>query len=295
MQEKKMSTRRKRSSGRKRTNVKLVKLIRAKPPKKWMAVFEKNGKTYHRWFGAHGYEDYTMHKNRERRDKYRLRHRKDLRTKDPMRAGYLSYFILWNKVSLRSSVKDYRRRLAVYNRSGAFPTGSGHRRLSGGKLRRSKRRKSARVPQKYLPRSLSPKDRRRQKRAIEKARRMYKKGKYVDRPKVKSPRRKSKHIRKAMRMYPGVKSVTPRSSKLSVKSGCSKRAMRRVVRKGRGAYYSSGSRPNQTSDSWAYARLASTLTGGPASCVDAHILRDGCKKNSKALQAMSKTCGRGKR
>lgn len=285
-----MSTRRKRSNVPKRTNVKLVRLIRAQPPKKWMAVFEKNGKTYHRWFGAHGYEDYTMHKDRTRRDKYRQRHRKDLRTKDPMRAGYLSYFILWNKKSFRSSVQDYRKRLAAYNRSGVFPTGLKHRRLSGGKRRRSER-----ISKKYLPKSLSPKDRRRQKRAIEKARRMYKKGKYVDRPKVKSPRRKSKHIRKALRMYSGVESVTPRSSKLSVKSGCSKRAMRRVVRKGRGAYYSSGSRPNQTSDSWAYARLASALTGGPASCVDAHILREGCKKNSKALREMRKTCGRRKR
>jgi hypothetical protein len=290
-----MPKRRKKSSTRKRTGIKLVKLVHAKPPKKWLAVFDKNGKTYHRWFGAHGYEDYTMHKDQKRRANYRIRHRKDLRTKNPMRSGYLSYFILWNKPSLRLSVKDYRRRLAVYNRSGVFPTGSRYRRLSGGKLRRSKRRRSGRISAKYLPRSLSPKDRRKQKVGIEKARRMYKKGKYVDRPNVKSPRRKSKHIRKALRMYSGVRSVTPRSTKLSIQSGCSKRAMRRIVRKGRGAYYSSGSRPNQTSDSWAYARLASALTGGRASCVDAHILRDGCKKNSKALREMGKTCGCRKR
>jgi len=281
-----MSARRKRSSDGKRTNVKLIKLIRAKPPKKWMAVFEKNGKTYHKWFGAHGYGDYTTYHDRKRRDNYRQRHRKDLRTKDPMRPGYLSYFVLWNKRSLRSSVKDYRKRLSVYNRSGVFPTGLERRRLSGGKHRRN-----ARISNRYLPRSLTPKDRRRQKRAIQKARRMYKRGKYVDRPSVKSLRHKSKHIRKALQMYPGVESVTPRNTKLSAKSGCSKRAMHRIVRKGRGAYYSSGSRPNQSSGSWAYARLASALTGGPASCVDARILNNGCKKNSKALREMGKTCG----
>lgn len=35
-----------------------------------------------------------------------------------------------------------------------------------------------------------------------------------------------------------------------------------ILLKGRGAYYSSGSRPNQTSHSWAYARLAAVILGG---------------------------------
>lgn len=278
---KKMPARRPSARKKKKPHLKLVKLIRAKPPKKWMAVFEKNGKTYHRWFGAHGYEDYTMHKDRERRERYRNRHLKDLRTKDPMRAGYLSYFVLWNKTSLEASLKDYKRRLDVYNRTGVFPTKTDS--LSAGK---------ARLSNKYLPKSLSPRDRNKQKQAIAKARRMYKKGKYVDRPTVKYRKRKSNHIANALKMYPGVESVTPRSAALVAKSGCSSRAMRRITRKGRGAYYSSGSRPNQTANSWAHARLASALTGGPASCVDAHILRDGCKKNSKALRVMTKACGK---
>ncbi len=41
-----------------------------------------------------------------------------------------------------------------------------------------------------------------------------------------------------------------------------------LVSKGRGAYYSSGSRPNQTADSWARARLASVIMGGAARKVD---------------------------
>ena len=47
----------------------------------------------------------------------------------------------------------------------------------------------------------------------------------------------------------------------------------KVLDKGRGAYYSSGSRPNQTPDSWALARLASVLMGGPALQVDRAIAR----------------------
>jgi len=61
-----------------------------------------------------------------------------------------------------------------------------------------------------------------------------------------------------------------------------------IVRKGEGAYYSSGSRPNQTPQSWAYARLASAITGGKAAKVDYHILEKGCKPDSKALKLAKK-------
>ena len=56
-----------------------------------------------------------------------------------------------------------------------------------------------------------------------------------------------------------------------------------IVKKGQGAYYSSGSRPNQTAHSWG-ARLASAVTGGKSSQIDYHILEKYCKKNSKALR-----------
>jgi len=62
------------------------------------------------------------------------------------------------------------------------------------------------------------------------------------------------------------------------------------VKKGEGAYYSSGSRPNQTAQSWGYARLASALTGGPSSVIDYHILRDGCASNSRPLKMARRTC-----
>jgi hypothetical protein len=42
------------------------------------------------------------------------------------------------------------------------------------------------------------------------------------------------------------------------------------------AYYSSGSRPNQTAKSWGLARLASSVTSGPAA-VDFNIIDEGCR------------------
>ena len=49
------------------------------------------------------------------------------------------------------------------------------------------------------------------------------------------------------------------------------KALDEVYKKGKGAFFSSGSRPNQTPDTWAYARLYSYILGGPARKVDKSI------------------------
>ena len=90
--------------------------------KKYEITFEKNGKTYIRKFGAAGMSDFTIHKDLERRERYISRHKKDLRTNDPMKPGYLSMYILWNKPTLKASLTDYKRRLNVYNKTGKFQT-----------------------------------------------------------------------------------------------------------------------------------------------------------------------------
>ena len=101
--------------------------------KKYEITFEKNGKTYVRKFGAGGMSDYTIHKDKERRERYISRHKKDLRTGDPTRPGYLSMYILWNKPGIKTSLADYKRRLNVYNKTGKFPTGiTGSKKLSFG-------------------------------------------------------------------------------------------------------------------------------------------------------------------
>lgn len=61
-----------------------------------------------------------------------------------------------------------------------------------------------------------------------------------------------------------------------------RKGIAKVLDKGRGAYYTSGSRPNQTPSSWARARLASVLVGGPALKVDSAIARMHGRKEWKA-------------
>ena len=76
--------------------------------KKLRAIFD-NGT--HTDFGASGMTDYLQSKDKERRERYRTRHKKDLETEDPTRAGYLSYYLLWgDSTSLRTNISDYKRR-----------------------------------------------------------------------------------------------------------------------------------------------------------------------------------------
>ena len=51
----------------------------------------------------------------------------------------------------------------------------------------------------------------------------------------------------------------------------SKSTLDKVYKRGLGAYYSSGSRPNQTATSWGKARMYSYIMGGPTRRVDQHI------------------------
>lgn len=144
-----------------------------------------------------------------------------------------------------------------------------------------------RIPPKYLA-NLSKLDAALQKQEIIQSRKAYKQGKLKMRTVKKSHKHKpSKHVAKAKRVY-GVDVVTPRT--LSKPTGCSVSSLEKIVRKGRGAYFSSGSRPNTTPSSWAFARLASAVTGGRSSCVDIHELREGCDASSQALAAAEKAC-----
>ena len=143
------------------------------------------------------------------------------------------------------------------------------------------------VPLRYIPKNLSTKDKMKQKRNLAKSRKLYKKGIYYSRPKVKSFKsRKSNHLSNLRKAY-GVENANP-TKELAEKSGCSISALNKIINKGEGAYYSSGSRPNQTARSWGLARLASALTGGNAAVIDYHILKEGCAPSSPALKAAKK-------
>ena len=81
------------------------------PTKKYKAVFRlDSGRTKTIHFGAKGYEDYTMHHDKERKRRYLQRHAAREDFTNPLTAGALSRWILWNKPTLRASIDDFCRR-----------------------------------------------------------------------------------------------------------------------------------------------------------------------------------------
>lgn len=105
------------------------------------------------------------------------------------------------------------------------------------------------VPIRYLPKVLSQKDKKKAAQELKKSRTLYKKGVYYTRKKVASfPHKKSSHIANAQHIY-HIENVLP-DRELARKTGCSLGTLKKIVNKGEGAYFSSGSRPNQTGQSW---------------------------------------------
>lgn len=94
----------------------MTKLVKLKPShlaeKKYDAVFETDaGRTKTVPFGAAGMDDYTITHDKEQRERYRTRHKKDLATGDPTRPGLLSYYILWGQsTSIMSNLAAYRKK-----------------------------------------------------------------------------------------------------------------------------------------------------------------------------------------
>lgn len=152
----------------------------------------------------------------------------------------------------------------------------------------SKKKQPINVPVRYVPTTLTRKDKSKQIIELKKSRDAYRsetkpERKYITRKKVASFKSKtSPHILNARKMYK-IHNIRP-SRELAKATKCKLSALKKVVEKGKGAYFSSGSRPNQTAHSWGYARLASAITGGKASAVDLHILEKKCKPTSKALK-----------
>ena len=115
-----------------------------------------------------------------------------------------------------------------------------------------------------------------------------KQNKYYKRKQLSSYKnKKSSHILNARKIY-NIKKITP-NKELALKTGCKLSALNKIVKKGEGAYYSSGSRPNQTSKSWGLARLASSITAGKSAAVDYDIIKKGCSHKKKAFILANKS------
>jgi len=115
------------------------------------------------------------------------------------------------------------------------------------------------IPKQYLPKGLTKEDKAKQKKSIEER---------TVRPKVESFKSKrSKHVVAFEKKY-GVK-IT--NDTFINKNIITRTGINKILDKGRGAYFSSGSRPNQTPESWSRARLASVIMAGAARKVDMAI------------------------
>ena len=123
-------------------------------------------------------------------------------------------------------------------------------------------RTKRKIPKHYLPKQLSKKDRKLQLKSILAG---------VDRPKLESApkHKKSRHVVKFEKKYGTLITDDAFIRKNIIKQ----KGIEEILHKGRGAYYSSGSRPNVTAEQWARARLAAVITdpNGGARRVDRKI------------------------
>ena len=102
--------------------MKLEKIVKSDAKnKKWTAIFcmckgascckDNDKKKVH--FGDNRYEDYTMHKDKKRRENYRTRHASG-KTADADTANALSFHILWgDSTSLQENIKNFKKKFNV--------------------------------------------------------------------------------------------------------------------------------------------------------------------------------------
>lgn len=85
-----------------------------KKTKKYFVTSPSGKKVY---FGAKGYQDFTMHKDPERKQRYINRHsgggREDWSKKGLETAGFWSRWLLWNEPTIESSIKSIEKKFGI--------------------------------------------------------------------------------------------------------------------------------------------------------------------------------------
>jgi len=80
--------------------------------KKFTAIFsdDQGKKIKTLQFGAKGYDDYTLTKDKQQRDRYRARHKKNLAKTTYMSPAHLSYYILWgDSTNIKTNINKYKK------------------------------------------------------------------------------------------------------------------------------------------------------------------------------------------
>ena len=85
------------------------------PSKKYDAILLVDNKEKIISFGAKGYEDYTIHKDILRKQRYLARHkpREDWTMSGVLTPGFWSRWILWNQPTIQGSVMDLKSRFGL--------------------------------------------------------------------------------------------------------------------------------------------------------------------------------------
>ena len=113
------------------------------------------------------------------------------------------------------------------------------------------------VPETYM-KGLKGKERQKQIKSIFESK---------DRPKTSVKSKRSSWVEKFEKKY----KTKINDKEFIHKNIITKTGQKKIIDKGKGAYYSSGSRPNQTPTSWGLARLASVILNGPSRKIDKSI------------------------
>ena len=131
-------------------------------------------------------------------------------------------------------------------------------------------------PKRYIPKQLSEADKKKQKKQLDKSTSDYKKGKYTDRKEVKSFKGKKstfvKQVKEKLGLPMNFEKVADKLTRTEKREKQLLKGFEEIYDKGKSAYFSSGSRPNQTPESWGKARVASVLVGGPSRKIDKKIV-----------------------
>ena len=131
-------------------------------------------------------------------------------------------------------------------------------------------------PRQYIPKSLSEKDKKLQKKQLDKSVADYKKGILTPRKKLKSFKSKPSSnvlkVKEKLNVPMNFDKIAKKLSKSKTRQNEIKKGLDEICDKAKGAYFSAGSRPNQTPFSWCKGRVASVLVGGPSRKIDKKIV-----------------------
>lgn len=121
---------------------------------------------------------------------------------------------------------------------------------------------------KYVPKNLSTKEKTKQRKILKERKAKAKRGVFVEK---KLNKKKTKESSFTTRFKNKYKLKSYSLSSIAKATGIPLKALQEVKKKGMGAYYSAGSRPNTTAIQWAMARVYSYILGGGARRVDKAI------------------------